>query len=159
MSAYMSISDAIVLGVAMSVAVCGGSDSAPGVRVGRIDAHEAGPAGVPTLFSDLETTLAAFEKVGFTASETIAVTACGHSLGRVHYSNFPDLVPESYVTSTDLDGGDSFDETPAAFDNAVVTEYLDGTGKFGGLLVTASNVSARSDYRLYISDSNATMTR
>lgn len=56
-----------------------------------------------------------------------------------------------------IDGGVGFDATPADFDNSVVTEYLGGTGQQGGLLVTAGNVSDRSDFRLYVSDNNATM--
>lgn len=75
----------------------------------------------------------------------------------VEQSNFPDIVDESYVTDTNLDGGEGFDSTPAVFDATVVNEYLNGTGQMGGPLVTAPNVTDRSDYRLYISDANATM--
>jgi hypothetical protein len=60
-------------------------------------------------------------------------------------------------TAFSLDGGEGFDTTPAVFDANVVNEYLDGTGQLGGPLVTAPNVTDRSDYRIYISDSNATM--
>jgi hypothetical protein len=56
-----------------------------------------------------------------------------------------------------LDGGVGFDSTSAEFDQNVVNEYLDGTGQLGGLLVTASNSSDRSDLRLHLSDNNATM--
>ncbi|KAF8859171.1 heme peroxidase [Acephala macrosclerotiorum] len=156
-SAYMSMADNIALGVIASVAECGGTNTGIVARTGRIDADSAGPAGVPEPTTDLATTLAQFAAAGFNHADTIALTACGHSLGRVHYSNFPDIVDESYVTSTNLDGGEPFDSTPAVFDSAVVNEYLDQTGSFGGPLITAPNVTDRSDLRLYISDSNATM--
>jgi hypothetical protein len=41
------------------------------------------------------------------------------------------------------------------YDNHVVTQYLDGTTK--NALVTSANVSQRSDWRMFISDNNATM--
>ncbi|TVY88213.1 WSC domain-containing protein [Lachnellula willkommii] len=117
-------------GLVASLAECGGTTTGVPLRVGRIDAEEAGPAGVPEPTTDLETTLAQFAAAGFNKSETIALT---------------------------IDGGVGFDATPAIFDNNVVTEYLGGTGQQGGLLVTAGNVSDRSDFRLYVSDNNATM--
>ncbi|TVY40053.1 WSC domain-containing protein [Lachnellula occidentalis] len=156
-SAYLSMSDNIALGLVASLAECGGTTTGIPLRVGRIDAEEAGPAGVPMPTTDLETTLAQFAAAGFNQSETIALTACGHSLGRIHYSNFPDIVNASAVSTTNVNGGVGFDATPADFDNLVVTEYLGGTGSLGGLLVTAGNASDRSDFRLYVSDNNVTM--
>ncbi|TVY22534.1 WSC domain-containing protein [Lachnellula hyalina] len=156
-SAYTSMSDNIALGLIASLAECGGTTTGIPLRVGRIDAEEAGPAGVPEPTTDLKTTLAQFAAAGFNQSETIALTACGHSLGRIHFSNFPDIVDASAVTSTNINGGVGFDATPAVFDNAVVTDYIGGTGAQGGLLVTAGNVSDRSDFRLYVSDNNVTM--
>ncbi|RDW79676.1 hypothetical protein BP6252_04314 [Coleophoma cylindrospora] len=156
-SAYLSMADNLALGIVVSVATCGGSDTGIPLRTGRIDATEAGPAGVPEPTTDLDTTLAQFAAAGFNQSDTIGVTACGHSLGRIHYSNFPTIVDESFVTDTNLDGGEGFDTTPDVFDSSVVNEYLDSTGQLGGPLVTAPNVTDRSDLRLYISDKNATM--
>ncbi|CZR56980.1 related to beta-1,3 exoglucanase precursor [Phialocephala subalpina] len=172
-SAYLSMADQIALGVLVSVAQCGGNAKAIPLRVGRIDASAAGPSGVPTPFTAIEPTLAQFAQAGMSQSDTIGLvydlsfflspnadfaSACGHSLGRVHAVNFPDIVGDSPITSTNLDGGVSFDSTPAALDPTGMNEYLTGTGKAGGPLVTSSNVSARSDFRLFNSDSNATIT-
>ncbi|KAK6587424.1 hypothetical protein PZA11_000714 [Diplocarpon coronariae] len=156
-SAYLGTADHVALAVLLAVASCGAHPQAIPLRVGRIDATQAGPAGVPGPFDPLEPTLARFAKAGFAANETIALTACGHSLGRVHHSNFPEIVDASAVSATNLDGGVAFDSTPAAVDSNVMTEYLNGTNGQGGPLVTSSNIAARSDLRLYSSDNNATI--
>ncbi|KAK6610596.1 WSC domain-containing protein [Botrytis cinerea] len=156
-NAYLSMSDNIALAVVASVAKCGGSNSGIKLRVGRIDATSAGPAGVPGPATDLNTTLAQFAAAGFDASQTIGLTACGHSLGRVHNSDTPNVVNSSFVTATNLDGGEPFDSTPGVLDPNNINDYLDGTGNRGGPLCTAANVADRSDYRLYISDNNATI--
>ncbi|KAM0146237.1 hypothetical protein ACHAPG_011247 [Botrytis cinerea] len=156
-NAYLSMSDNIALAVVASVAKCGGSNSGIKLRVGRIDATSAGPAGVPGPATDLNTTLAQFAAAGFDASQTIGLTACGHSLGRVHNSDTPNVVNSSFVTATNLDGGEPFDSTPGVLDPNNINDYLNGTGNRGGPLCTAANVADRSDYRLYISDNNATI--
>ncbi|KAH8900679.1 heme peroxidase [Thozetella sp. PMI_491] len=156
-NAYLSMSDNIALGLIVSVATCGGDAASIPIRTGRIDAQEAGPVGVPEPTTDLETTFAQFALAGFNRSDAIEATVCGHSLGRIHYSNFPEIVDESFVTDTNLDGGEGFDTTPDVFDAAVVNEYLNGTGLMGGPLVTAPSEADRSDLRLYASDSNATL--
>jgi hypothetical protein len=61
-------------GLVASVSTCGGLDTGIPLRVGRIDATEAGPSGVPEPTTDLETTLAQFASAGFSQSETIALT-------------------------------------------------------------------------------------
>lgn len=58
----------------MSLVECGGSNRGIPLRIGRIDADAAAPSGVPEPTTDLETTLARFEAVGFNQSETIALT-------------------------------------------------------------------------------------
>ncbi|CAJ2506701.1 Uu.00g078870.m01.CDS01 [Anthostomella pinea] len=156
-SAYVSMADMLALGVVASVATCGGTTTDIPLRTGRVDASAAGPSGVPEPGTDIDTTLSSFAAAGFDQSEAIALTACGHSLGRTHYTNFPDIVDESYVTTDNTDGGQEFDSTPAVFDSAVVTEYLDQTGEKGGPLVTTTNETQRSDFRLYNSDQNATI--
>ncbi|KUJ21869.1 heme peroxidase [Mollisia scopiformis] len=158
MNAYISMADQVSLGVLVSVAECGGNAAAIPLRVGRIDALAAGPSGVPTPFTPIGPTLAQFAQAGFAANETIALVACGHSLGRVHAVNFPEIVGESPITSTNLDGGVTFDSTPTVLDPSGMNEYLTGTGSGGGPLVTTSNVSARSDFRLFSSDNNVTIT-
>jgi hypothetical protein len=44
------------------------------LRVGRIDAVEAGPPGAPGSKTDLETTLTRFETAGFNQSDAIVLT-------------------------------------------------------------------------------------
>ncbi|KAK6064516.1 WSC domain-containing protein [Seiridium cupressi] len=156
-TAYLSMADNIALGLVASIASCGGSNTGIPLRAGRIDAVEAGPAGVPETTTDLDTTFARFEAAGFNQTDAIAMTACGHSLGRIHQSNFPDIVDEDVVDDNNMDGGVAFDNSPAIFDASVVNEYLNGTGQQGGLLVTAPREEDRSDLRLYLSDNNATM--
>ncbi|KAK9421597.1 putative Peroxidase [Seiridium unicorne] len=156
-TAYLSMADNIVLGLVASIASCGGSNTGIPLRAGRIDAVEAGPAGVPETTTDLDTTFARFEAAGFNQTDAIAMTACGHSLGRIHQSNFPDIVDEDVVDDNNMDGGVAFDNSPSIFDASVVNEYLNGTGQQGGLLVTAPREEDRSDLRLYLSDNNATM--
>lgn len=139
----------------MSVGNCGGLQVP--YRAGRIDATEAGPFGVPAPETSLEETLEFFGNAGFDAVDSIGLTACGHSLGRVHHGGFPQVVPESAVTPNNTAGGINLDTTPANFDIDIVEEYLGGYGQRGGPLVTSDNVTVRSDLRLYESDNNATM--
>ncbi|KAI0123522.1 heme peroxidase [Xylariales sp. AK1849] len=156
-TAYVSMADNIALGIVAAVSTCSGNVTGIPIRAGRVDALEAGPSGVPEQTTSLDDTLAKFAAAGFSQEDAIASTACGHSLGRIHYSNFPEIVDESAVTVNNTHGGVGFDDSPAVFDSSVVNEYLDSTGQLGGPLITAPNVTDRSDLRLYISDSNATM--
>jgi hypothetical protein len=61
-------------GLVAAIGVCGGAASGIPIRAGRIDAQEAGPAGVPEQTTDLETTFAQFASAGFNESDTIAAT-------------------------------------------------------------------------------------
>lgn len=151
------MSDLIALGVVLATSSCGG----PHVpfRGGRIDATAAGPTGVPKPEDDVHTILTDMGNANFNSDDTIALTACGHTLGGVHRSTFPQVVPASAVTSTNTDGRQAFDGTVATFDTTVVNDYLKGTGLKGGPLVTTSNKTVQSDLRLYSSDQNATMIR
>ena len=63
-------------------------------RGGRIDATEAGPPGVPKPEEDLKTHTATFAKNGFNVTEMIGLVACGHSIGGVHHTNFPEIAPD-----------------------------------------------------------------
>lgn len=56
-----------------------------------------------------------------------------------------------------MDGADTFDSTPFIYENKVVQEYLNATGKAGGPLVTSNNETFRSDFRVFNSDHNATI--
>lgn len=145
----------IAVSNALSVGNCGGLQIR--LRGGRIDATAPGPPGVPEPQTSLEQTLSEFASSGFSKEDAIMLTACGHSLGHIHHSNFPDVVPASAVTPNNTGGGQNFDSTPTLFDIDVVQEYLSGSGHGGGPLVTTFNETTRSDLRLYESDGNATM--
>ncbi|KAI3399127.1 hypothetical protein diail_7706 [Diaporthe ilicicola] len=152
----VSMADLVAIGTVMSMGLCGG----PKVpyRPGRIDALRADPTvGVPAPETNLEETLAFFERAGFNQADSIGLTACGHTMGSVHHGGFPDVVPESAVNPNNTNGGLNFDTTRAAFDPKVVHEYVDWTGNRGGPLVTTDNATTRSDLRLYGSDGNTTM--
>jgi hypothetical protein len=56
-----------------------------------------------------------------------------------------------------LDGPADFDTTPGNFDPLNVQQYLSGTGNGGGILAVGPNVTARSDFRIFNSDQNATV--
>lgn len=112
---------------------------------------------MPEPDTPLQETLTEFAISGFNASDAIGLTACGHTLGNVHHSGFPTVADASTVSDSNTGGAQPFDLTPTAFDVNVVHEYLNGTGKCGGTLVTSFNESSRSDLRLYESDGNATM--
>ena len=73
------MADIIAAGVAIAIGGCGGPPIP--LRGGRVDATEAGPAGVCRPETDLETTLAMFSSAGFNQADSIALTACGHTMG------------------------------------------------------------------------------
>lgn len=76
---HIAVADLIALGAVISIKSCGGP-LVP-LRGGRVDATEAGPAGVCEPETDLHTTLSKFAAAGFNQADTIALTACGHSMG------------------------------------------------------------------------------
>ena len=157
-SKAVSMADLIALGTVLAAGHCG-ANPVP-MKGGRIDATAAGPSGVPRPQQDLQTQLIRFSNVGFNRDDTIALTACGHSMGGVRRKDFPDVVNgNSTGTLEGSDGRIAFDRSVARFDNGVVNEYLDGQGAKGGPLVTTTNTVVQSDLRLYSSDSNATMER
>ena len=149
------VSDLIALGTVLAVGACGGPHIT--LRGGRIDATQAGPSGVPEPETDISTTLNQFGNAGFNTADTITLTACGHTMGGVHHSSFPQVVPASAVSPNNTDGRQAFDETVAVFDIDTVNDYLHSTGDRGGPLVTTTNVTVQSDLRLYTSDQNVTM--
>jgi hypothetical protein len=151
------MADLVALGLADSFIGCDPNPRFIQLKAGRVDAVGPGPSGVPGPADTLEFATNAFATAGFSQSDMIQAVACGHSIGSVHEVNFPDIVPLSVVNSTNLDGADSFDSTPAVFDNVGVTEYLTGTGKMGGPLVVGANMTTNSDLRIFSSDGNATI--
>ena len=74
-----AVADLIALGAALSIGACGGP--AIPLRTGRIDATEASTSIICRPETDLETTLASFSSAGFNQADTIALTACGHTMG------------------------------------------------------------------------------
>lgn len=85
--------DIIALGGVFAVATCGG----PIVpfRGGRIDAWTPGGFGTPEPQQDLDTLTESFRKQGFSNTEMITLTACGHTVGGVRDADFPMLVSAS----------------------------------------------------------------
>ncbi|KAK3308814.1 uncharacterized protein B0T15DRAFT_411620 [Chaetomium strumarium] len=142
-----SLADLIAAGVYASVRSCGGPIIP--LKLGRRDATSGG-SGVPQPQNSLLTFQQQFDRMGFTPTEMIQLVACGHTLGSVHSSEFPQIVAAS-------DGQIGLDSTNAAFDNSVATEYVSGTTK-NPLVVGPSRTNGRnSDGRIFASDGNATI--
>ena len=152
------VSDLISLGTVMASGACGGFTVR--LRAGRTDATAAGPSGVPLPETDLQDTLNQFGNTGFVTDDTITLTACGHSIGGVHKAQFPQVdTTNTTGTLTGSDGRLAFDGTVNSVDYNVASDYMHGTGLKGGPLVTTSNVTVRSDLRLYEADQNQTIDR
>ncbi|OLN87519.1 WSC domain-containing protein-like protein 4 [Colletotrichum chlorophyti] len=150
-SVRASASDLLAMSVLVASFSCGGIKIP--FRAGRIDAQEAGPAGVPEPQTDLQATQDAFTKAGFSQSDMIAMVACGHTLGGVHSVDFPEIVGVEADPNNDTVA--HFDTEFSRFDNLVVTEYLDGTTK--NPLVAGTNDTLNSDKRIFAADGNKTM--
>lgn len=146
-----SMADLIALGTYASVRACGGP--VVPIRAGRIDATQPGDLGVPDARDKSEAYTAAFTRMGLSQSEGISLVACGHSLGGVHSSSFDTIVPAG---TTPL-GTSDFDSTNSTLDNKIVTEYLDGTTK--NPMVVGPDTLARSDFRVFNLDNNATVSK
>ncbi|KAJ7303827.1 heme peroxidase [Mycena albidolilacea] len=144
---HVGMADVLAMGAISAVIGCGGP--AIPFRAGRIDATEAGPETVPEPQQDLASHIESFRRQGFSATEMISLVACGHSLGGVRKADFPLIVTEDEPTDVK-----TFAST-VGFDNTVVKEYLDGSTQ--NVLVMGSNVTTRSDLRIFSSDNNATM--
>lgn len=150
-SARASASDLLAMSAVVASFSCNGLKIP--FRAGRVDAQEAGPAGVPEPSTDLKTTQQTFTKAGFSTEDMIAMVACGHSLGGVHSTDFPEIVGVEADPNNDTVA--HFDTEFANFDNGVVTEYLNGTTK--NPLVAGTNDTLNSDKRIFSADGNATM--
>ncbi|KAK7192239.1 hypothetical protein DPSP01_010242 [Paraphaeosphaeria sporulosa] len=142
--------DLLALAVVGSMSVCGGYDVP--LRVGRVDATEAGRTGVPEPQQDLDTHTKIFAMQGFNQTEMIELVACGHTLGGVHHEDFPE------ITGDDTEGNVTafeYNESQFKFDNNVVTEYL--ANKTSNPLVSGQNDTMNSDKRIFAADGGATM--
>ncbi|KAK7065007.1 peroxidase [Favolaschia claudopus] len=149
---YVSLADALALGAIIAIESCGG----PNVpfRGGRIDAAEPNKPGVPEPQQDLDSHIASFARQGFTKSEMIGLTACGHTFGGVQHAPFPDIVPELNDPENQQSTG-FFDSTAFGFDNKIATEYISGTTQ--NPLAVGLNDTTNSDKRIFGSDKNLTM--
>jgi hypothetical protein len=150
-STKSSLSDLLALGVYASVRSCGGP--AIPYRAGRLDATRRGDPGVPQPENTVLSFQQQFERMGFTNSEMIEMTACGHTIGGVHTSDFSELIDPTLV----VDGQASLDRSVAAFDNKIVTEYLDGTTTNPLVLGPSVARGKNSDFKVFNSDKNVTM--
>ena len=135
------MADLINVGLYQAVRACGGPNVP--VRAGRIDATGPGPVGVPQPTDPMPQMIGKFRRMGFSPEEMVAMVACGHSIGGVHSAEHPDIVPPN---TTPL-GTKDLDFTNSTYDNAVVTEYLDGTTQ--NPLVNGANPRAYSDGRIF----------
>ncbi|KAI1776045.1 heme peroxidase [Hypoxylon cercidicola] len=146
------VADLIALGVYYAVRSCGG----PVVPVagGRVDALEGGPIGVPLPQNTAFTFSQQFTRMGFSTTEMIQATACGHSIGGVHDAEFPEIVP----VGTTENGEVPLDSTDAVFDNKVVTEYI--AGNTTNPLVVGPSIKAtrNADFKVFNFDSNVTVS-
>ncbi|KAL7625666.1 hypothetical protein AAE478_004887 [Parahypoxylon ruwenzoriense] len=145
------VADLIALGVYYAVRSCGG----PVVPVsgGRVDAVAAGPIGVPLPQNTAFTFEQQFVRMGFSRTEMIQVTACGHSIGGVHENEFPEIVP---VGSTG-NGEAPLDSTVASFDNKVVTEYIAGNTTNPMVVGPSIKATRNADFKVFNYDGNVTV--
>ncbi|KAK3360011.1 hypothetical protein B0T25DRAFT_621313 [Lasiosphaeria hispida] len=150
-SGRSSMADIIAAGTYASVRQCGGPIIP--LRLGRKDATSAGSLGVPQPQNSVVTFRQQFDRMGFTPAEMIQVTACGHTLGGVHSTEFPDLVPPG----TGVNGQVGLDASVAAFDNKVVTEYISGSTANPLVVGPSVAVNRHSDFKVFNSDANVTM--
>ena len=155
-NARVSMADLIAIGAVLSAGHCGGTPVV--LRGGRVDATAAGPTGVPMPQEPINVQLGKFSNVQFNKGDVIALTTCGHTMGGVRKKDFP-TINNAYGTVEGTDQRIAFDSSSSTFDTNVAKEYLTGTGNKGGALVTTSNATMRSDFRLYTSDNNDTVTR
>ncbi|KAI1498524.1 WSC domain-containing protein [Biscogniauxia marginata] len=146
-----SVADLIALGVYYAVRSCGG----PVVPIsgGRIDAVSAGPIGVPLPQNTAYTFEQQYLRMGFTRAEMIQSVACGHTIGGVHETEFPQIVP---VGST-ANGEAPTDSTVDVFDNKVVTEYIAGNTTNPLVVGPSIRATRNSDFKVFNYDSNVTV--
>ncbi|KAI0403627.1 hypothetical protein F4802DRAFT_598825 [Xylaria palmicola] len=145
------VADLLALGVYYAVRSCGG----PVVPFasGRIDAKQGGPIGVPLPQNSAFTFGQQFTRMGFDQTEMIQVVACGHTIGGVHETEFPQIVP---VGST-ANGEKAMDSTVDTFDNKIVTEYISGNTTNPMVVGPSIQATRNADFKVFNSDGNATV--
>lgn len=98
------------------VSTCGGPILP--YRGGRIDALAAGPEGPPQPQQGLQTFVQDFARMGFNTTEMIQMVACGHTIGSVRSTDFPNLVAPN-PSQPDIPNLGNFDTTMLVYDNRV----------------------------------------
>ncbi|KAF2006087.1 heme peroxidase, partial [Amniculicola lignicola CBS 123094] len=151
LSSRLSMADIISAGVYSATRSCGGPVIP--VRGGRVDATAPGASGVPLPNDGTAVFTSRFNRMGYNRSEMIAFVACGHSLGGVHSSDFPDIVPAGTAPNDYA----TLDSTVAVFDNKIVTEYFAGTSKNPLIVGPSVKLKKNADTMVYTADGNATM--
>ncbi|KAL7781097.1 heme peroxidase [Trichoderma afarasin] len=152
-----SLADLFALGATFAIGACSNGTMIVPLRAGRIDAREAGPAGVPEPQQDLATHTASFARQGFNATEMIELVACGHTIGGVHGVDFPEIAPFVPNDDPDDEHTSTFDTSSHFFDNKVATEFISNTTM--NPLASGVNVTTRSDERIFNSDGRVTMRK
>jgi len=152
-SAQLPLADLLALAVYTAVRSCGGP-IVP-MRGGRRDAKVAGTSGfLPAPQNAISIFVAQFDRMGFNRTDMINLVACGHRLGGVHSSNFPEVVP---VGSAPPDDFVRFVPSAQAFDEKIATEYLAGNSTNPLVVGPAITSSRASDSRVFGSDGNVTI--
>ncbi|TGJ86013.1 hypothetical protein E0Z10_g2742 [Xylaria hypoxylon] len=146
------VADLLALGVYYAVRSCGG----PVVPIssGRVDAKAAGPIGVPLPQNSAFTFQQQFSRMGFSVPEMIQVVACGHTIGGVHETEFPQIVP----VGTTANGEAAMDSTVDVFDNKIATEYVAGNTTNPMVVGPSIRATRNSDFKVFNSDGNETIS-
>jgi hypothetical protein len=152
--AQLVVADMLALGVIISSASCSGPII--NFQGGRIDATGPGVAGVPEPETSADEYFETMANTGFSDTEAIQFLACGHSIGSVHHSGFPEVQDDKYVSPANTNGGCPFSSMGANhFNNEMVLDYVNGRSQ--NPLVVSYNETNRADLRIYSADGNATL--
>ncbi|KAK4228208.1 putative fungistatic metabolite [Podospora fimiseda] len=149
-SARSSLADLIAAGVYASVRSCGGP--AVPLRMGRVDASRAvSPSGLtPQPQNSAQAFERSFDNMGFSRTEMIQLVACGHTLGSVHSTEFPNIVPAAT-------GQIPFDTTAAGFDNKIAVEYVAKNTTNPLAVGAAVAIDRHADFKVFNRDGNVTI--
>jgi hypothetical protein len=144
----------LALGTVISSASCSGPIL--DYKGGRIDAVVGGASGVPEVDISADEYFDTMAKTGFNEQQAIQFLVCGHSIGSVHHSGFPEVQDDRFVSPTNTNGGCPFSSLgPNHFNNQMAVDYVAGHSQ--NPLVTSYNETNRADLRIYESDGNATI--
>ncbi|KAK4670179.1 uncharacterized protein QC763_209370 [Podospora pseudopauciseta] len=149
LSSRSSLADLIAAGAYAAVRACGGPVIP--LRLGRKDALTAGSSGVPQPENSVGSFVSQFDRMGFSQTEMIQVVACGHTLGGVHRTEFPNIIPAGVSNIP-------FDTSKATFDNRIATEYVSGNTTNPLVVGPAIAINRHSDFKVFNSDGNATIS-